>query len=97
MSGDLRSFCPVCGYPDLTEPAYDQHGCASFDICPSCGTEFGYDDAGRTHADLRERWVNTGAKWSSSTAKPPAGWDPVAQIRLAGLSTEHPASAPNAL
>src|ERR1700722_1795355 len=43
--------CPVCGYAKLAEPPYDKTGCASFEICPSCGIEFGYHDASKSHAD----------------------------------------------
>ncbi len=33
--------CPVCGYPSLQEePFY------SYEICPCCGVEFGFDDEG---------------------------------------------------
>ena len=48
------NICPVCGYNALHEPAYDRFGCASFEICPCCGIEFGYDDARRSHETLRE-------------------------------------------
>lgn len=34
--------CPVCDYDKLDEPPYDETGFGSFDICPQCGTEFGY-------------------------------------------------------
>jgi hypothetical protein len=66
--------CPVCGFAGLTEPPYDDHGCASFDICPSCGTEFGYDDAKQSYEELRRRWLASGALWWSQTTKPPLGW-----------------------
>src|ERR1700678_4028583 len=63
--------CPVCGFTGLTEAPYDEHGCASFEICPSCGTEFGYDDANRSHEDLRKAWLAAGKTWWSQTIKPP--------------------------
>lgn len=50
--------CPVCGYDKLDkDPAP-----LSYEICPHCGTEFGYDDAFCTHAELRERWLDRGSK-----------------------------------
>jgi hypothetical protein len=76
--------CPVCGHP-LDEPAYDEHGCASFGICPCCGTQFGYDDATLHHANLRTIWIESGARWWSRAQKPPLGWDAYAQMRAAGL------------
>jgi hypothetical protein len=81
---DLR--CPVCGYPALDEPAWvDGH--PSEDICPSCGTQFGYDDAlgiddesrRAVHAELRARWVASGCKWWSPDPRP-TGWDPQHQL-----------------
>lgn len=40
--------CPVCAYDALTTAPVD------LSICPSCGTQFGYDDVGRSHKELRE-------------------------------------------
>jgi hypothetical protein len=37
--------CPICGYDRLDEPPYDENGNSSFDICPCCGIEFGYEDS----------------------------------------------------
>jgi hypothetical protein len=36
------SLCPACGY-GLPGPAWPDE-LASFEICPSCGMEFGFDD-----------------------------------------------------
>ncbi len=39
-------LCPVCGFPNLDVPAWDlDTGIPSFNICPSSGCEFGYNDA----------------------------------------------------
>ena len=55
--------CPVCDYPGLLEPAWvDDVG--SQEICPRCGTQFGYDDAAGgdserralRHQELRAQW-----------------------------------------
>lgn len=35
--------CPICGYDKLNEPPFDQNGEGSFEICPSCNNEFGYN------------------------------------------------------
>lgn len=72
--------CPVCGYDELEEPAYDSYGCPSFDICPSCGTQFGYDDVSTKHKTLRERWVANGMKWSSTSLEKPSKWSPNEQL-----------------
>jgi hypothetical protein len=76
----LSTQCPVCGYPDLAEPPRDETGLSTFTICPSCGTEFGYDDATLSHQALRDAWKNSGMKWWSAGCKPPPGWDPVVQV-----------------
>lgn len=82
MRNEDALVCPVCGFDGLDEPAYDAHGCASFGICPCCGTEFGYNDATRTHVELRSKWIGNGMKWWSRTPNPPADWDPVRQLRV---------------
>lgn len=86
--------CPVCGYPELAEPAYDAYNCSSFEICPSCGVEFGNDDfhislpRAETHRLLREKWIADGTLWWSTTQPPPPDWDPLDQLRKAGLSLD---------
>jgi pimeloyl-ACP methyl ester carboxylesterase len=56
--------CPVCGWPDLTEAPRSPGGGGSYEICPSCGFQFGVtdDDAGISYAEWRRRWVEGGAK-----------------------------------
>lgn len=49
--------CPVCGYDKLEESPYDKYGQGSFEICPNCGIEFGYQDAVSDPKDLPERWA----------------------------------------
>lgn len=78
------SGCPVCGFPDVD--AYDDHGCATFEIWPCCGIEFGYDDAAAGHSarrarwiELRARWIAGGKRWWSERERPP-GWDADAQL-----------------
>jgi len=77
--------CPVCGYPDLDEAAYDEFGCSSYNICPCCGTEFGYDDSTVIHADLRKKWISGGMLWWSQYKQAPDGWDPILQLGAAGM------------
>jgi hypothetical protein len=80
---DEQFLCPVCGYEHLDSAAFDDQGSASFELCPCCGTEFGYDDASTTHAELRERWLSAGARWHSGSVIPPLGWDANSQVRAA--------------
>ncbi len=81
-----RFVCPVCGFPLLDDPPYDERGCPTYEICPCCGTEFGKDDAGTSHAALRQTWVSQGMNWWSAYRQPPDGWDPRAQLQRAGLA-----------
>ncbi len=80
-------LCPVCGYPDLGEPPWDNDS-PSDEICPSCGTHFGYDDAAGGDAGKREgvyrrrreAWRVAGCPWFSRGTQPPAGWKPKEQL-----------------
>jgi len=71
-----KDICPVCGYEGLSSPAYypDEWGSPSEETCPSCGTQFGYDDGvpgGRydatkraaRHGELRQKWIAGGMRW----------------------------------
>jgi hypothetical protein len=79
--------CPVCGYPDLDEQPWVGDS-ASFEICPSCGTQFGYSDAApggeveriQLHRRLREVWSAAGYHWHFAHQGPPPDWDPVVQL-----------------
>ena len=78
--------CPVCGWPKLHEPPRSKSGGGSYEICPSCGFEFGVsdDDAGHTYAGWREAWVQRGMPWSGKGQPAPARWNPARQILKAG-------------
>jgi hypothetical protein len=73
--------CPVCGYGSLHEPPFDDAGAPSYEICPSCGTEFGYHDAKTPHTALRQRWIAKGSPWQSRVKPAPSGWDAAEQLR----------------
>jgi len=68
------NLCPICGYDRLLEPPLN------FTICPSCGTEFGYDDAFASHGQLRRAWLTNGAQWWSPVDVRPNNWDPLLQV-----------------
>ena len=71
-----NNLCPVCGFPFMEDPYIDDLKCLSFEICPSCGVQFGHDDLVKTHPQLRDIWLNGGMKWSSSM-KEPAIWNEI--------------------
>jgi len=75
---DMNYTCPVCGYDRLRYPPRDNT------ICPSCGTEFSYDDFLDSHEYLRAQWIAKGARWWSPNQPPPPGWNPVVQLLRSG-------------
>jgi hypothetical protein len=66
-------LCPVCGYP-MEDPASD------FNICPSCGTEFGLHDENSSIDNLRAVWVEGGYPWHSTVDQVPENWNAVQQL-----------------
>ena len=77
----MSEVCPVCGYPKLKEKPRTANGGGSFEICPSCGFQFGVtdDDRGYSYGQWRRRWIKKGMKWSSKSIEP-ADWNPGAQL-----------------
>jgi hypothetical protein len=82
--------CPVCGYSGLTEPPRSQEGGGSYEICPSCGFQFGVtdDDRGYSYALWRQQWIKSGMHWSSAGIKQPTEWNPVKQLRALGVVSD---------
>jgi ribosome-binding protein aMBF1 (putative translation factor) len=72
----MKHSCPVCGFPNLTEPPRAKNGGASFEICPSCGFQFGVsdDDKKISYAEWRATWSQGGSQWSSRQPAP-KNWD----------------------
>jgi hypothetical protein len=85
----LVFLCPVCGYPELWESPWSD-GAPSDEICPCCGTHFGYDDVEDGDAALREaRWVALRQEWTvrdhewfSRVRRPRPGWNPEEQLSV---------------
>lgn len=84
----MSYVCPVCGYPDLEEPPRSpRSGGGSYEICPSCGFQFGVtdEDRGFTYEEWRRHWTERGMPWASEGIEaPPAGWNPKQQLRRLG-------------
>ncbi len=79
----MTNQCPVCGYGFLFEPPRSaSSGGGSYEICPSCGFEFGVtdDDLGITYEGWRQRWMEAGMRWYDGTRTPPLDWDPRDQL-----------------
>jgi hypothetical protein len=84
MEFGMVHTCPVCGYENLTkDPTY----LGSFEICPSCFFQFGYDDRDRgfTFEQWRRKWIDGGMVWRNGREQPPPGWDPRRQLLNIGI------------
>jgi hypothetical protein len=75
--------CPVCGFDGLDEQPWTGD-LPSDDICPSCGTQFGYQDMRGTlaerelrWAELRQAWLDRGRPWTSRVEPRPENWPPM--------------------
>jgi len=69
MRNDTDGCCRVCGYAPADPPWGVDGSTPSFEICPCCGVEFGYEDA--TPGGVRryrELWLSTGGRWSDDSA-----------------------------
>lgn len=75
-------LCPVCGYPGLNEYPHSYETGGSYEICPSCGYQFGVtdDDLGISYEDWRRDWISKGMPWNSVGIEMPIGWDPIRQL-----------------
>lgn len=82
------NHCPVCGYR-LNEPSWLDDRSASFEICPSCGIQFGYDDVAggdmekrsEVYRSWRAEWVQRGMPWESIGMATPDSWNPQEQLK----------------
>ena len=88
---ESENTCPVCGYDGLYEPPRSPSGGGSYEICPSCGFQFGVtdDDRGIDYATWREQWIANGTRWNGIGRQPPSGWDPAEQLTRARDSNDH--------
>jgi hypothetical protein len=86
----------VCGYELGFAPWVGDS--PSDEICPSCGIQFGYDDAAGgsranravVYQEWRRRWVRDGCPWFSIAIQSPTDWDPRAQMKRAGVQDVMP-------
>jgi hypothetical protein len=83
----VNYVCPVCGYEGLEEDPRPPAGGGSFEICPSCGFQFGVsdDDRGFSYEKWRQHWIEEGMIWDKGRSSPPDGWNPVAQLGRIGV------------
>lgn len=71
--------CPVCAYSLMPYPVEEGN------ICPCCGTEFGFDDdLGMSFRRIRDAWVAAGTPWFSPIDPRPLLWNGLVQLILSG-------------
>lgn len=73
-----KYICPVCGFNNL-----DEYPDLSYEICPCCGVEYGFDDfdfKSLTFDTIRNKWLNEGAKWFNKKEKP-KNWNLEEQLK----------------
>lgn len=78
--------CPVCGFPELTDPPYDGLE-PSYDICDCCRYQFGKTDLDEeiNFEEYRKKWIEDGMKWDKGRTAPPKGWSPKKQLLNIGI------------
>jgi len=78
----MRYICEICGYAELEYPPWGEDGKnPSYNICPCCGVEFGYEDC-TTESKLKyfNKWAESGYKWFKPEKKSKE-WDLKKQLK----------------
>jgi hypothetical protein len=75
----VEKLCPVCGF-EMEEGPRD------YNICPSCGTEFGLHDVNSSIENLQKLWIDGGLHWYSRVIPQPPNWNPEAQLQTIVLN-----------
>ncbi|ANF95960.1 hypothetical protein [Paenibacillus bovis] len=69
----MNNNCLVCGYDQLEEPQYVKE-VPSYEICPFCGFEAGFDDDAASYPltipEYRAKWLKNSTSWFAPTDKP---------------------------
>lgn len=77
----VEHHCRVCGLYNQEAPWGEDNRTPSYDICPCCGMEFGFEDY---RLDLirqyRQQWLDQGAEWFEKNEKP-SGWNLTEQMK----------------
>jgi hypothetical protein len=72
--------CLVCGYSELTKP-YGDYLRPSYEICPTCGYQYGYHDYFQTPINYRKRWIDEGANWWAHGGPIESNWNARQQLK----------------
>ena len=64
-------YCRVCGLYNEDKPWEQDDNSPTYEICPCCGVEFGYEDYTiESTIEYRKKWIENGAKWFNAKKKP---------------------------
>lgn len=68
MLSDACQLCRVCGCEPADAPWGPDGLTPTFEICPSCGVEFGYEDGTLSGIRrYRDQWLEAGGRWSDNS------------------------------
>jgi len=77
----IEHHCRVCGLYIDTPPWGEDGNCPTYEYCPCCNVEFGYQDyTMESTKRYREKWIKEGANWFESKEKPEK-WDMEEQFK----------------
>ncbi len=76
-----KNYCRVCGFFFSESLPWGDDGCSpSFDICPCCGVEFGYEDATPVGViRYRDKWLESGGEFYDADQRP-SNWNLDSQL-----------------
>ena len=83
-------LCPVCGFDFFEYTGFKpwKGDSPSYEICASCGIQFGYQDLvweekerASIYRKWREKWIKNGMKWNNQEEYKPKDWDPKEQLK----------------
>lgn len=87
MSKSTIHNCRVCGFYMMDPPWGDNGQFPTYEICPCCGVEFGYEDCtAESTKDYRKKWLNQNVKWFENKLKPD-DWD--LEKQMEGIPEKH--------
>ncbi|RYG64739.1 hypothetical protein EON80_18670 [bacterium] len=74
------NLCRVCGLELDFAPWGEDGDTPSYDFCPCCDTEFGFEDSSyEAVKSQRAQWLQGGANWNEPQEKP-QDWDLADQL-----------------
>lgn len=63
-------YCRVCGLYLGYQPWGEDGKTPSYEICPCCGVEFGYEDDSKSSIQAyREQWIRNDCQWFVTSKK----------------------------